>query len=130
MFNEALQQNPKDVPFATFIDVNCPLTPDIPLENKQWVKDARNLVSKKLKDLPPEEYPLSAAFFTNFSYHYQTENEAKPGESFGIIVPNPKFPPPNSQFFNYLQGALSYYGFVPPIDIDDEKIEKSFINRK
>lgn len=120
MFTDALQQNPKDTPFATFIDVNCPLTPNTPLEDKQWVKDAKNLVSKKLKDLPPEEYPLNAAFFTNFSYHYQTESEADQGEAFSIIVPHPKFPPPNPQFFGYLQGALFHYGFVPAIDIDEE----------
>lgn len=66
MFTDALEQNPKDTPFATFIDVNCPLTPNIPLEDKQWVKDAKNLVAKKLKNLPPEEYPLNFAFLQTF----------------------------------------------------------------
>lgn len=61
---------------------------------------------------------MSAAFFTNFSYHYQTENEAEQGEATGIVIPHPKFPPPNPEFFGYLQGALNHYGFVPAIDID------------
>lgn len=117
MFSEALEQNPKDTPFAVFIDVNAPLTPGVRMDDKPWVKDAKALVNKKLKDLPPEEYPLNAAFFTNFSYHYQTENEAEQGEMCGIVVPHPKFPPPSPQFFGYLQGALTHYGFVPPLDL-------------
>ena len=119
LFNEALKQNPKDVPFATFIDVNSPITPNIPMDDKPWVKDIKKLVSKKLSGVAPQEYPLNAAFFTNFSYHYQTENEAEHGEAMGIVVPHPKFPPPNQEFFGYLQDALNYYGFVPAIDIDE-----------
>nr|MBP6869074.1 hypothetical protein [Candidatus Paceibacterota bacterium] len=119
MFTEALEQNPKDTPFAVFIDVNAPLTPSVSMDSKPWVIDAKALVNKKLKDLSPAEYPLSAAFFTNFSYHYQTESEAEQGEACGIVIPHPKFPPPSPEFFGYLQGALTHYGFVPAIDIDE-----------
>ena len=118
LFNDALEQNPKDVPFAVFIDVNSPITPGIQMGDKPWVKDAKKLVNKKLSSVAPQEYPLNAAFFTNFSYHYQTESEAEQGEATGIVIPHPKFPPPNPEFFGYLQGALNHYGFVPAIDID------------
>jgi hypothetical protein len=118
LFNDALEQNPKDVPFAVFIDVNSPITPSILIDDKPWVKDVKKLVNKKLSGVAPQEYPLNAAFFTNFSYHYQTENEAEQGEVTGIVIPHPKFPPPNPEFFGYLQGALNHYGFVPAIDID------------
>jgi hypothetical protein len=119
LFNKALEQNPKDVPFAIFIDVNSPITPNIPMNDKLWVKDVKRLVDKKINGTKLPKYPLSAAFFTNFSYHYQTKNEAERGEAMGIIIPHPKFPPPNPEFFRYLQGALDHYGFVPPIDIDE-----------
>ncbi len=89
------------------------------MEDKLWVKDVKKMVTKKLDGVPPQEYPLSAAFFTNFSYHYQTENEAEQGEAMGIVIPHPKFLPPNPEFFGYLQGALNHYGFVPPIDLDE-----------
>jgi len=118
LFNDALEQNPKDVPFAVFIDVNSPITPGIQMDNKPWVNDVKKLVNKKLGSVAPQEYPLNAAFFTNFSYHYQTEKEAEHGEATGIVIPHPKFPPPNPDFFGYLQGALNHYGFVPAIDID------------
>ncbi|MBU4204887.1 hypothetical protein KKH26_01760 [Patescibacteria group bacterium] len=36
----------------------------------------------------------------------------------GIVIPHPKFPPPNPEFFGYIQGALNHYGLVPAIDID------------
>jgi len=126
LLNDAIEQNPKDVPFVIFIDVNAPITPNIPINEKPWVKDVKRLVKKKLESISPEECPLNAIFFTNFAYHYQTENEAEHGEAIGIIVPHPKFPPPNPEFFGYLQGALNHYGFVPPIDLEvDEWIESS-----
>ena len=123
LFKDALEQNPKDVPFAVFIDINAPLTPDIPLGDKSWVKDAKEVVKNKLKDCPPSEYPLSAAFFTNFSYHYQTEKEAQEGEMMGVVVPHPKFPSPDPKFFGYLEGALRHYGFVPPVELEKSSSE-------
>ena len=121
LFNAALEQNPKDVPFAVFIDVNSPITPDVPLDQKPWVREAKALVEKKLRGTAPQEYPLSAAFFTNFSYHYQTENEALQPESVGFVIPHPKFTPPDDKFFTYLLGALTHYGFVPPVELEERK---------
>jgi hypothetical protein len=40
------------------------------------------------------------------------------GVAVGIVIPHPKFSPPNPEFFGYLQSALNHYGFVPAIDID------------
>lgn len=117
LFNDALEQNPKNVPFAVFIDMNAPITPNITMDEKPWVKDVKNLVNNKLSVVDPQEYPLNAAFFTNFSYHYQAESEAGQGEAMGIVIPHPKFPPPNPEFFGYIQGAMNHYGFVPAIDI-------------
>lgn len=125
LFREALEQNPKDVPFAVFIDVNTPPTPNVPADDKQWVKDVKSIVDRKMKDLPPEEYPLNAVFFTNYSYHYQTKHEAEHGEVCGKIIQHPKFPPPSPEFFRYLQGALSNYGIVPAIDIDQPTLTRS-----
>lgn len=119
LFREALEQNPKDVPFAVFIDVNTPPTPDVPENEKQWMNDVKSIVDRKLKDLPPEEYPLNAAFFTNYSYHYQTEHEAEQGEVLGKVVEHPQFPPPSPEFFDYLRGALTHYGIVPAIDLEE-----------
>ncbi len=116
-FNEALTQNPKDVPFAIFIDVNLPATPNVALDEKPWVQEAKTMVTKKLKGLDPGDYPLNAAFFTNFSYHYQSENEAEQGESMGVIIPHPKYPAPDPEFFNTLNGALRHYGYVPSPDV-------------
>lgn len=120
LFNEALKQNPKDVPFAVFVDLNSPLTPEIPVEEKPWVKEVKHLMKSKLKNLREEDYPLNAAFFTNFSYHYQTENESLQGESMGFVIPHPKFAPPSPEFFGYIEGALTHYGFVPSIGINEK----------
>jgi hypothetical protein len=120
LFREALEQNPKDFPFAVFIDVNLPPTPSVPHEQKTWVQEAKRIVEKKLVNLDPGDYPLSAAFFTNFSYHYQSEKEAEQAESMSIIIPHPMYPPPDEKLFNSIHGALTHYGFVPPIDVEEE----------
>jgi len=120
IFREALEQNPKDTPFAVFIDVNLPPTPHVTHVAKTWVQEAKKIVENRLKGLNPGDYPLSAAFFTNFSYHYQSEREAEQAESMSIIIPHPKFPPPDERLFNMIHGALTHYGFVPPIDIEEE----------
>lgn len=120
LFRAALEQNPKDVPFAVFIDVNTPPTPGVPENEKQWMNDVTSIVDRKLKNLPPKEYPLNAVFFTNYSYHYQTEHEAEQGEVIGKVVEHPKFPPPSPEFFGYLKGALAHYGIVPAIDLEDD----------
>lgn len=117
--NNALKQNPKDVPFAVFIDVNTPPTPNTPYMDKQWIKDVSSIIDRKLETYTPEEYPLNAVFFTNYSYHYQTENEAERGEIYSRIIEHPKFPPPNPDFFNYLESALVHYGYVPNIDVEN-----------
>lgn len=122
LFNSAIEQNPKTAPFAIFIDVNAPITPNIPLNEKQWVNDARKILEKKLNVLSLNERPNSV-FFTNFSYHYQTDKEAEKGEVFCNIIENPKFEPPNPEFFGYLQGALTHYGFIPAIGIDAAKFK-------
>ena len=120
IFREALDQNPKDTPFAVFIDVNLPPTPQVTHMEKVWVQEAKRIVEKRLKGLDPGDYPLSAAFFTNFSYHYQSEKEAEQAESMSIIIPHPKFPPPDEELFSMIHGALTHYGFVPPTDIEEK----------
>lgn len=122
LFNDALEQNPKDTPYVIFVDVNSPLTPSIAVDNKQWVKDAKNIVGKKLKDLPAKEHPITI-FFTNFSHHYQTKDEALQGESIGIFTSNFQHTLPNQEFVNTLVGAVTHYGFVPLVELEESSSE-------
>ncbi len=117
LLNKALKQNPGDKPFMIFIDLNSPITPDIEMQNKKWFKDIEKKISNFDAPMPGNPDPFKGIFFTNYSYHYQTQNEAETGEHLSIIPFYSKFPLPNPSFINRLEGALSYYGNVPNIDI-------------
>lgn len=113
LFNEALKQNPKDKPFIIFIDINTPLTPDIPIEQKPWFKDIREMMDRY--SAPAKEKPekYTGLFFTNFSPHYNAENDSVPNEYLAVIPQYATYPMPNPIFGNILLKAVQNYGFVP-----------------
>ncbi len=69
---------------------------------------------------PTPENPdlYNAVFFTNYSYHYETEKEADRGdEPLFIISQVPKVPLPNFGLLNILINALNHYGNIPNLDL-------------
>lgn len=115
LFKKALTQNPKDKPFIIFIDVNAPLTPSISMENKPWFKDVQAMMEKYPAPTSdkPEEY--TGLLFTNFSPHYDGENESSPNEYLAVIPLYAKYPMPNPIFGEMLLKAVQNYGYVPNI---------------
>lgn len=113
---EALKQNPGNKPFIIFIDLNCLPTPKIELQQKQWFKDIQNMFGKY--GIPTQENPdpFNAIFFTNHSYHYQTDKEAEPGENLSVIPNHTKYPMPHPLFVERLLRALDNYGTVPNLE--------------
>jgi hypothetical protein len=41
-----LEQNPGGLPFFVFVDLNLPLTPGIPTEQKPWFKDLKEIFDR------------------------------------------------------------------------------------
>lgn len=118
LLNRALDQNPNDRPFMIFIDINSPLTPGVKMEEKQWFKDIRRFMDSYGPSSIEKPDPYSAIFFTNYSYHYQTEREAGPGEYLCLIPLYSSFPLPSEDFPGMLRKALSHYGSVPDLDME------------
>lgn len=118
LFNRALTQNPGDKPFMIFIDLNYPPTPEFKIEDKPWFKDVRALMDKRGIATPGNPDPFNAIAFTNYSYHYQTNQEADSGENLTVVAMYPKFSVLNQDFFSLLHTALDNYGKIPNIDVD------------
>jgi hypothetical protein len=65
LLRDATGQNPGDCPFLIFIDVNLPLTPDVPLMQKEWVKEAlqtfdyREQEERKNLDTGPHKFRVA-----------------------------------------------------------------------
>ncbi len=116
LLNKALQQNPNNIPFIIFIDLNSPLTPNMEMQSKPWFKDIKKIIDKTPEPTAEKPDPFNAIIFTNYSYHYQTENEADPGEHLAVIPIFPTFRLPDANFMSMLVSALSHYGNVPNID--------------
>jgi hypothetical protein len=121
---KAIGQAPGDMPFMIFLDANSPVTPELPIEDKQWIIDAKKIVKEQAMKYNEGEIPFNVIFVTNFSYHYQTEDDSLSGEAMYIPLNNTKFPSPDAKFFENIQKALDYNGFVPNIDIDELDYEK------
>jgi hypothetical protein len=116
---EAVSQAPDGTAFIAFVDLNSPSTPDQPIFAKPWANGVKQVLDKVFEQ--DEQKICNAIFVTNYSYHYQTENEANKGEFIGRIAPDPKYPLPNNDFFDMLVGALNHYGRVPNLDTTERE---------
>ena len=106
LYREAIQQNPKTVPFAIFLDVNLPPSTD-PNEVGKWRGE---IVSKWQGN---EQIALLG--FTNFAWHYRFD-EHVPFVRPEILLSMPlnsSRPLRSAQTIRCLQAALDSYGVCP-----------------
>lgn len=114
----AMKQNPGDKPFLIFFDINAPQAPNLlPLE-KPWIKEVKKLHDKTPLNSQENPDPCSGELFTNYSFHYQEENQATSGEYLVSIPLYSKFPIKRIEFWDVIQLALNNYGNVPNLDIE------------
>lgn len=123
LFNKALKQNPKNKPFIIFIDMNAPLTPGIPTMKKPWLKDIQRMLDTYPQPTKEKPENYTALFITNFSPHYNAENESAPNEHLAVIPLHSVYSMPNPVFGQMLLNAVQNYGFVPNIVENKDKIE-------
>lgn len=115
-YRKAMKQNPGDKPFLIFIDINAPQTPGVnPLE-KPWIKEVREMHDKIPINSPENLALCSGIVFTNYSFHYQEENQATAGECLVDIPLHCVFPIKNPLFWERLLVASNNYGNVPNLD--------------
>lgn len=118
LYRHALKQNPGNMPFVVIIDVNVPQTPDIEWEQRPWIKDIDKISKKGLPHGPTNPDPCTVLVYTNFSFHYQTSNDALPTENLITRATFPKFPIVRQDFIARLTKALPNYGNVPNLDVE------------
>lgn len=114
LYESAAGQNPGDLPFLIFIDVNLPLTPDVPLLEKDWVKEAMQMFEhRQLEELRNYD---TALILTNFGWHFEREEGTPAGEHIWARTENPQFPV-RAESLELLGRAISEYGRV----VDEEE---------
>lgn len=115
LYDQASGQNPGDCAFVIFIDVNFPLTPDVPPLKREWAVEAMKVFS----DREQEGLQITqdtALLITNFGWHFSRDEGSVPGENIVAMVEHPKYPIV-SQTWNTLHRALAEYGKV----VDEEE---------
>lgn len=113
LYREALQQNPRDKPFAVFIDVNLPHQPARAGLDKSWAADIRAMLDEYPAPTPDEPDPVTFLIVTNFAWHYEGRNPAGAGEWLFVIPRWARYPIRNSDTFEALRRSLNNYGKVP-----------------
>lgn len=118
LLNQARQKSEYGtMPFMIFVDVNAPIEPKENWMEIQWVKDILRAARQAVPVTAQSPDLCNATVFTNYSFHYQTENEAGIVEHLSAIPQFPKFPLKEPSLLSGLKCALSNYGNVPNFDI-------------
>ncbi len=116
LINRALKKQTGNLPFFIFIDINSPATGKETMD-EQWAKDIMKSFGKDAMPTSQNPDPFTCICFTNYSYHYQTEQEAANGQNIITIPLYPKIPIKDPGIFQSIQLALNNYGNVPLIDM-------------
>jgi hypothetical protein len=117
LFQEALEQNPGGVPFVVFIDVNRPLTPETPPQERTWVKEAMNCFAERESEKLPEQD--SGLIISNVGWHYHRDLGVRPPEFVTVKPGQPPFPL-RPETWDLLERALNEYGTI----VDEENPPK------
>ncbi len=120
LFNQALKKTEcGKMPFIIFIDVNAPQEDFEDFKQKTWIKDILNTAKKQEPNTPENPSTYNAVYFTNFSFHYQTDKDAGNAETLQALPLFPLFQVPQEALYSVILNALHNYGYIPDINIED-----------
>ena len=88
---QALGQNPGNIPFLVFVDVNLPLTPGIAPLDKDWVKEAMQAFEHRRQEGKSVD-PDTGLVLTNFGWHYYRDSGSPAGEFLMVRAMHPQYP--------------------------------------
>lgn len=114
LYESAVGQNPGGMPFVVFIDVNLPLSPEVPINRKDWVREAMQAFDYRKQEERID--PDTALILTNFGWYFTREPKLAPGEFMVARHENPEYGIAEERW-TLLARALSEYGLV----IDEEQ---------
>lgn len=117
LYRHALKQKPHGKPFIIFIDMNLPLSPGANPNDIPWVKAVTKMRDNATFATRGKPAPSNAILFTNYSYHYGTDQETSSGEWLIEESGNPEILIKSPDFGEKFITVLRKYGDVPNIDM-------------
>ena len=115
LLDDALAQNPGDMPFMIFVDLNAPATPDLDIPDKPWFKDIWAIIDGYGANSAESPDPFNAIYVTNFSFHYEEEQVSGKGE-YIYIIPKYATHPLDHKVYELLERGLADFGNVPDLE--------------
>lgn len=114
LFNKARTQKPKDIPFIIFIDINLPLTPNVPFGQKVWINDVIKMINDYGEATPNNPDPYNAVIFTNYAYYYSGISSAVPSGEYSVCTTKyPETPLQNNEIISIIVESVNRYGLIP-----------------
>ena len=113
LYLKAIEKDPKDKPFAIFIDANLPHQPEHEHLEKTWIPEIFQMVTDHLTLLAPMPAPFSALFITNYAWHYEGRNIPSAGEHCFIYPKRTAHPWKEQATFDAIGEGMLRYGVVP-----------------
>lgn len=111
LINAALKQNPGDIPFIIFVDINQPFEFSTTKEEhlKRLMFSTANM--KKASQENPDEFAL--LYLTNYSGQFLKEQKMTKTFPTFVIPQFTTIPLKNDDFLNRLHSAVNGYGYIP-----------------
>lgn len=117
LYRHASKQRQPGKPFLIFIDMNLPFSPDIRPEDNLWVKAVTRMRDSAAFAAKGKPSPSNGIIFTNYSYHYGTDQETGSGEWLMEKSGNPEVLIKSLDFGEKFIAVINSYGNVPNIDM-------------
>lgn len=114
LLSVAMKKEVGEDPYLIFIDVNAPITPNEPWQEKKWLKEVMIEAAKETKTGEPAKD--TAIFYTNFSYHYQRDKNAMLGEYVFSLSLKPKHALAEKNWNRIIKTLDHYSRGVPDLD--------------
>lgn len=111
LINDALKQNPGNVPFIIFVDINQPFELSTTKEDhlRRLMSSTANM--KKASPKNPDGFAL--LYLTNYSGQFLEEREMTKTFSTFVIPQFATIPLRNGEFLDRLHSAVNGYGYIP-----------------
>ncbi len=113
LIGQALDQNPGDIPFIIFVDINVPRELGIRVEERPWFNDVWTDMQSLGEPTPDHPDEFSAIFLTNF-WHAWSEATLSSGPEYLHIISHHSRHPIPVYLVGRLMASVQNYSFVPP----------------
>ncbi len=118
LYRHTLTQRQPGKPFLIFIDMNLPLSSGTHPNDNLWVKAVTRMRDSAAFATKGKSSPTNGIVFTNYSYHYGTDQETSNGEWLLEKSGNPEVLIKSPDFGEKFIAVINSYGNVPNIDTE------------